>query len=184
MRVDLKPIKTVLLIVFVSLNIFFVLSLIDDFDGVMSNFSMFFSPSSAELEPSEVEAIQKTVRTFNQQLSQAYLERKPQILSPDIASDSLRNIYSGDIHFLERIGRILEVTISSSETVNAALLSEGFAQLRTKESVKLRYLSLKDQSVMEEMPDEIYTMNYSLKKLESSWRLEDAAPVKAKPAEL
>jgi predicted glycoside hydrolase/deacetylase ChbG (UPF0249 family) len=145
---------------------------------------MVFSNSPTELEPSEVEAISKAVKEFNLQLSKAYFERKPEHLNSELVSDSLRQSYSADIRFLESRGRALKIAVESLEITSERLLSEGFAEIHTRELVKIKYMSTRDQSVVKDVPDEIYTMKYSMTKIGSSWLVDDASPVSTEPVEM
>ena len=116
-------------------------------------------------------AIHHAIAEFNRNLSLAYLGPTPAPLMAYPMADGLRQNYLEEIGFLQRDGRVLELTVRDIRMEKVTRLTDLILSVDTVESVKVRYLKASDRTEIVTSPVASYWMNYTLEKAASGWRI-------------
>ena len=117
------------------------------------------------------EGISPAIAEFNRKLSLAYLELNPAALTDAVMDDGLRRNYIEEINFLQKDGRVLELTVQGIRIEKVSKLDKLMLSVDTLESVKVRYLNSTDRSQILAYPEAIYAMNYTLDNSASGWKI-------------
>lgn len=141
----------------------------------------FFSPdhfsAAKPEEPPDKEGISRAIAAFNRDLVQAYLDLDPAVLAAVQMDDDLRRNYIEEIAFLQKDGRALELTVGEISLTKVTSLPNAMLSVNTVESVRVRYLNAKDKTALVSYPEARYTMNYTLDRAESGWKIVQIATI-------
>ena len=119
-------------------------------------------------------AIHHAIAEFNRNLSLAYLGPTLAPLMAYPMADGLRQNYLEEIDFLQRDGRVLELTVRDiriEKVTELTGLTDLILSVDTVESVKVRYLKASDRTEIVASPVASYWMNYTLEKAASGWKI-------------
>lgn len=128
-------------------------------------------PAVAPKGSAEEAALQRAIAEFNRNLSLAYLGPNPAALTATPMADGLRQNYLEEIGFLQRDGRVLELTVQDIRMEKVTRLTPLMLSVDTVESVKVRYLKVSDRTEIATSPVASYWMNYTLEKAASGWKI-------------
>ena len=128
-------------------------------------------PAVAPKGSAEEAALQRAIAAFNRNLSLAYLGPNPAALTAYPMAEGLRQNYLEEIGFLQRDGRVLELTVQDIRMENVTRLTPSMLSVDTVESVKVRYLKASDRTEIVTSPVASYWMNYTLEKAASGWKI-------------
>ena len=117
------------------------------------------------------EGISPAIVEFNRKLSLAYLELNAAALRDALMDEGLRQNYIEEINFLQKDGRVLELTVQGIRIEKVSKLDKLMLSVDTLESVKVRYLNSTDRSQILAYPEAIYAMNYTLDNSASGWKI-------------
>ena len=119
----------------------------------------------------DAEGISLAIVEFNRKLSLAYLELNPAALRDALMDEGLRQNYIEEINFLQKDGRVLELTVQGIRIEKVSKLDKLMLSVDTLESVKVRYLNSTDRSQILAHPEAMYAMNYTLDNSASGWKI-------------
>ena len=152
---------------------FFALSYIDEYENLILPFfteSTTNLPTPKDFENQLSSELKNTIVNFNASLSKAYLEMDPSLLSSNVDKGLMKSI-AGDIRYLAREGKIMDIKVVSLKIEKIEPLSASILSLETTETVKLRYLALPDRHESAVYPPAIFNMRYSLARSDGEWQI-------------
>ena len=165
--------RKIVLLFLGALFSFFAFSYIDEYENLILPF---FTESTTNPTPPKdfknrlSSELKDTIVNFNASLSKAYLEMDPSLLSSNVDKGLMKSI-AGEIRYLAREGKIMDIKVVSLKIEKIEALSASMLSLETKETVKLRYLALPDRRESVAYPPAIFNMRYSLARSGSEWRI-------------
>ena len=165
--------RKIVLLFLGALFSFFAFSYIDEYENLIAPF---FTESTTNPTPSKdfenrhSSELENTIVNFNASLSKAYLEMDPSLLSSNVDKGLMKSI-AGDIRYLAREGKIMDIKVVSLKIEKIESLSASMLSLETKETVKLRYLDLPDRHESAAHPPAIFRMKYSLAWSGGEWQI-------------
>jgi len=136
-----------------------------------SFFSIDPPPGVVPKGTADEQGLVRTITRFNRTLSTAYLELDPAALAALPMDDALRRNYAGEIAFLARDGRALEMTVRNIRIAEVRRLPDRMLSVDTVEFVSIRYLSPADRTQLRADPETKYLMNYRLEDSAAGWRI-------------
>lgn len=148
---------------------------------LMPSFSEHFQQVAGEVteKPLDEQEISSVIAAFNRDLARAYLELDAAALAAVPLDDRLRQSYVEEIAFLQKDGRVLELTVQDIRVSGMARLSNDMMSVNTAESVRIRYLNVKDKTEIVSYPETRSAMNYTLDKVASGWKIVQVATLNA-----
>lgn len=145
---------------------FLLLSYIDEYENLILPFISPPTPNSyiAVSPDSMNEDIRDMVIAFNRGLARAHLKSDPSLLNQlSIIDESLRPSLAGEIAYLAREGKIMDINVKAMDVEKVQAVSPQTIQAYTKETVGLRYLNSATGSETAIYPDAQYRMRYTIR---------------------
>lgn len=161
--------KRFMLMVLVSLAIFFFFASIDEYENLVAPF---LRKSGGEEDRSlrqDPLAVKAFLEEFNGLIYQAYLETDPFIIDRLPADEALKGSIREDMKFLMRTGKVMKVRIEDLTIDGVERIPPAGLAVKTTEKVALSYLNFRDRSIV--MPEKraMYSMFYTIDERDGHW---------------
>jgi len=145
---------------------FLILSYIDEYENLVMPFVA--SPTSDNYTTVSPDGMNEDIRdmilAFNRGLARAHFTSDPSLLNQlSIIDDSLRPSLAGEIAYLAREGKIMDINVKELNVDKVQAVSPQTIQVYTKETVGLRYLSSATGIETVIYPDAQYSMRYTVR---------------------
>ena len=163
--------KTVLMFLG-AVMLFFALAFADQYDALIMPFLPKGPPPGVSSQlPVDNQQVSEVIEGFHSALSKAYLTLEPSSLYTFPMDERLRRSYLGELAFLKRDGRVMEMVVGDVMIEEAKRVSPFVMTVKTVESVNVRYLKVADGAEILSYPEAKYSMNYTLEMAPLGWKI-------------
>lgn len=156
--------KRIILLFVGAIVSFLALSYIDEYENLVLPFLIKSEESAPVRLPERAnKEIEDVIRKFNDTLTRAYFTSEPSLLNSGLIDENLRSTIAEDIRYLANEGRIMEMKTTNLVVENVEGVSPGVIEVKTKESMVIRYLDINDRRELISLPQKEYEINYTLR---------------------
>jgi len=153
--------------------LFLLLSFIDEYENLilpLLSTTKVERPSSA-VDSGQADDVARAIRNFNDLLAEAYLTSDSSTLLEHPIDRKLITSLTEEISYMKREGKIMDLHVEKINIDSIRPVSPVLLHVKTRETVRLRYLIRSDLKHEGSYNTAIYYMKYTLEGVEKGWKI-------------